>query len=239
MHSSLIPKGGGIKMNRKSIRISICLILILILSLSLSGTSFALRGGNVDTGSKQISAPIVENLKPSSETTKMTYLRQVPSNVDIISNQITISNEENAKPASETTKMTSQKAASLDADVNPMSLSRPTKGTNLPYSGAFSGVNTEIFSNYYFFTNGSTQLYVDWNVKADYPANVLWHINVYQAGTNKFVASSDKFQIDSNTGWWTTRFYNLDPAYNYYISFVNDGPQIGSPISGDFTVRLK
>ncbi|ADL70110.1 hypothetical protein Tthe_2660 [Thermoanaerobacterium thermosaccharolyticum DSM 571] len=226
-------------MNRKSIRISICLILILILSLSLSGTSFALRGGNVDTGSKQISAPIVENLKPSSETTKMTYLRQVPSNVDIISNQITISNEENAKPASETTKMTSQKAASLDADVNPMSLSRPTKGTNLPYSGAFSGVNTEIFSNYYFFTNGSTQLYVDWNVKADYPANVLWHINVYQAGTNKFVASSDKFQIDSNTGWWTTRFYNLDPAYNYYISFVNDGPQIGSPISGDFTVRLK
>ncbi|KAA5806626.1 hypothetical protein [Thermoanaerobacterium thermosaccharolyticum] len=226
-------------MNRKSIRISICLILILILSLSLSGTSFALRGGNVDTGSKQISAPIVENLKPSSETTKMTYLRQVPSNVDIISNQITVSTEENAKPASETTKMTSQKAASLDADVNPMSLSRPTKGTNLPYSGAFSGVNTEIFSNYYFFTNGSTQLYVDWNVKADYPANVLWHINVYQAGTNKFVASSDKFQIDSNTGWWTTRFYNLDPAYNYYISFVNDGPQIGSPISGDFTVRLK
>lgn len=239
MRNILIPKGGEIKVNRKSIRISICLILILILSLSLSGTSFALRGGNVDTGSKQISAPIVENLKPSSETTKMTYLRQVPSNVDIISNQITVSTEENAKPASETTKMTSQKAASLDADVNPMSLSRPTKGTNLPYSGAFSGVNTEIFSNYYFFTNGSTQLYVDWNVKADYPANVLWHINVYQAGTNKFVASSDKFQIDSNTGWWTTRFYNLDPAYNYYISFVNDGPQIGSPISGDFTVRLK
>ncbi|TCW33472.1 hypothetical protein EDC21_12130 [Thermohydrogenium kirishiense] len=226
-------------MNRKSIRISICLILILILSLSLSGISFASRGGNVDTGSKQISAPNVENFEPSSETTKMTSPRQVPLNVDVISNQITISNEENAKPASETTKMTSQKAASLDADVNPMSLSRPTKGTNLPYSGAFSGVNTEIFSNYYFFTNGSTQLYVDWNVKADYPANVLWHINVYQAGTNKFVASSDKFQIDSNTGWWTTRFYNLDPAYNYYISFVNDGPQIGSPISGDFTVRLK
>ncbi|MDE4542921.1 hypothetical protein [Thermoanaerobacterium sp. R66] len=226
-------------MNKKSIRISICLILILILSLSLSGTSFALRGGNVDTGSKQISASNVENFEPSSETTKMTSPRQVPSNVDIISNQITVSTEENAKPASETTKMTSQKVASLNADINPMSLSRPTKGTNLPYGGAFSGVNTEIFSNYYFFTNGSTQLYVDWNVRADYTANVLWHINVYQAGTNKFVMSSDQFSTDSNTGWWTTRFYNLDPAYNYYISFVNDGPQIGSPISGDFTVRLK
>ncbi|PHO07294.1 hypothetical protein BFT35_06670 [Thermoanaerobacterium thermosaccharolyticum] len=225
-------------MNKKSIRISICLILILILSLSLSGISFASRGGNVDTGSKQIAAPIVENLEPSSETTKMTSPRQVPSNVDIISNQITISTEENAKPASETTKMTSQKVASLNA-VNPMSLSRPTKGTNLPYDGAFSGVNTEIFSNYYFFTNGSTQLYVDWNVRADYTANVLWHINVYQAGTNKFVMSSDQFSTNSNTGWWTTRFYNLDPAYNYYISFVNDGPQIGSPLSGDFTVRLK
>ncbi|MFU0782403.1 MAG: Fibronectin type-III domain-containing protein [Thermoanaerobacterium thermosaccharolyticum] len=226
-------------MNRKSIRISICLILILILSLSLSGTSFASKGGNADIDSKQIAAPNVENLEPSSETTKMTSPRQVPSNVDIISNQITISTEENAKPASETTKMTSQKVASLNADINPMSLSRPTKGTNLPYDGAFSGVNTEIFSNYYFFTNGSTQLYVDWNVRADYPANVLWHINVYQAGTNKFVMSSDQFSTNSNTGWWTTRFYNLDPAYNYYISFVNDGPQIGSPISGDFTVRLK
>lgn len=227
-------------MNRKSIRISICLILILILSLGLSGISFALRGGNVDTGSKQISAPNVENFEPSSETTKMTSPRQVPSNVDIISNQITVSTEENAKPASETTKMTSQKVASLNADVNPMSLSRPTNGTNLPYDGAFSGVNTEIFSNYYFFTNGSTQLYVDWNVKADYPVNTLWHINVYQAGTNKFVMSSDQFSTNSNTGWWTTRFYNLDPAYNYYISFVNDGPpDFGSPISGNFTVRLK
>ncbi|AGB20259.1 hypothetical protein [Thermoanaerobacterium thermosaccharolyticum] len=225
-------------MNRKSIRISICLILILILSLSLSGTSFASREENEGAG-KQIAAPIVENLEPSSETTKMTSQKSVPLNVDIISNQVTVSNEEAAKPASETTKMTSQKVASLNADVNPMSLSRPTKGTNLPYSGAFSGVNTEIFSNYYFFTNGSTQLYVDWNVRADYPANVLWHINVYQAGTNKFVMSSDQFSTDSNTDWWTTRFYNLDPAYNYYISFVNDGPQIGSPISGDFTVRLK
>lgn len=192
----------------------------------------------MDTGSKQFVVSNVENLEPSSETTKMTYSRQVPSNVDIISNQITVSTEENAKPASETTKMTLQKADSLNA-ANPMSLSRPTKGTNLPYDGSFSGVNTEIFSNYYFFTNGSTQLYVDWNVKADYPANVLWHINVYQAGTNKFVMSSDQFSTNSNTGWWTTRFYNLDPAYNYYISFVNDGPQIDSPISCDFTVRLK
>ncbi|MCP2238766.1 MSCRAMM family adhesin SdrC [Thermoanaerobacterium thermosaccharolyticum] len=225
-------------MNRKSIRISICLILILILSLSLSGTSFASREENEGAG-KQIAAPIVENLEPSSETTKMTSQKSVPLNVDIISNQVTVSNEETAKPASETTKMTSQKSASLNA-VNPMSLSRPTKGTNLPYDGAFSGVNTEIFSNYYFFTNGSTQLYVDWNVRADYPANVLWHINVYQAGTNKFVMSSDQFSTNSNTGWWTTRFYNLDPAYNYYISFVNDGPpDFGSPISGNFTVRLK
>ena len=125
--------------------------------------------------------------------------------------------------------------------ITPMSLSRPTSGTNLPYNGSFSGVNSEIFSNYYFYTNGSTKLYVDWNVTADYTMqNPSFHINLYQAGTNKLVLSTQKFNTSTHTGWWTTTFSNLNTAYNYYISFVNDGPGSaagGNPISGNFTVR--
>lgn len=146
-------------------------------------------------------------------------------------------NGKNVHPSSQTTQMTSTKSASLNVNVSPMSLSRPTSGTSLPYSGSFSGVNTEIFSNYYFFTNGATQFYVDWNVTA--ATSTLWHINVYQAGTNNLVLSTPKFSTGTYTGWYTTTISNLSSAYNYYISFQNDGPiDTGTPISGTFTVRL-
>lgn len=148
-------------------------------------------------------------------------------------------NGENVNPASQTTQKTSTEFGSFDLGVNPMSLEPPTSGTDLPYNGSFTRVNSEIFSSYYFFTNGATQFYVDWNVTADYPIKTLWHINVYQAGTDEFVVSSRQFNTSDNTGNWTSRFYNLDPAYNYYISFVNDGPPDHSTsISGDFEVRL-
>jgi len=150
-------------------------------------------------------------------------------------------NAENTHPSAETTQITSTKSDSLSDSlnvINPQSLSRPTSGTNLPYSGSFSGVNGEIFSNYYFYTNGATQFYVDWNVRPDYPIKTYWHINVYEAGTNDFVLSSSQFNTTDYTGNWTTRFYNLDSAYNYYISFVNDGPPSASSLSGNFTARL-
>jgi len=149
-------------------------------------------------------------------------------------------NGENVHPSSQTSKMVSTKSVSLNnIGINPMSLSRPTSGTYLPYNGSFSAVDTEIYSNYYFFTNGATKFYVDSTVTADTPPGMNYHINVYQAGTNKFVLSSSEFNTDSNTGMWTTTFSNLDPAYNYYISFQNDG--LGGtllPISGSFKVRL-
>lgn len=143
-------------------------------------------------------------------------------------------NGKNVHPSSQTTQITSTKSASLNAAVNPLSLIRPTTGTNLPYYGSFSGVNTEIFSNYYFNTKPATQFYVDWGVQA--ASATKWHINVYQAGTNNLVVSSPQYDTSVNTGSWTTRFYNLDSAYNYYISFKNDGPS--DAISGLFTARL-
>jgi len=149
-------------------------------------------------------------------------------------------NEKDVTPSSQTTQMTSEKSAtSLNVGVTPMSLSKPTSGTALPYSGSFSGVNGEIFSNYYFFTNGANKFYVDWNVTFDTQTTKYFHINVYQAGTNKFVLSTEKFASNSYTGWYTTTFSNLSTAYNYYISFVNDGPiDYPGTLSGDFTARL-
>lgn len=148
----------------------------------------------------------------------------------------------NVIPSSETIQITSAKSTistAFSASVSPMTTSRPGSGTSLPYSGSFSGVNGTIYSNYYFFTNGATQFYVDWNVTPDYPIYTEWHINVYRAGTNAFVMSSRQFDTSAYTGDWNTRFYNLDSAYNYYISFVNDGPpDQGTSISGSFKVRL-
>lgn len=138
----------------------------------------------------------------------------------------------NVQPSSQTTQMTSTESASLNAVVNPLSLSRPTTGTNLPYSGSFSGVNTEIFSNNYFNTTGATQFYVVWGVTA--PSRMYWHINVYQVGTNNLVVQSGQFNTSSYTGSYTTTFSNLNPNYNYYISFKNDG---GNAISGTFLVK--
>ncbi|NMA70188.1 MAG: hypothetical protein GX958_12355 [Desulfitobacterium sp.] len=146
--------------------------------------------------------------------------------------------ERNVQPAIQTTEITSTQSASLNVPAAPMALTRPTTGTYLPYNGYFIGVWTEIFSNYYFLTSGSTEFYIDWNVTSDTPDYALWHFNVYNASTNKLVLSSQQFNTGVHTGKWTSRVYNLDPAYNYYISFVNDTAPLGGPrISGDFTVR--
>lgn len=149
-------------------------------------------------------------------------------------------NEKDVTPFSQTTQMTSVKSATSSNEVViPMSTSKPTSGTDLPYSGSFSGVNGEIYSNYYFFTNGASKFYVDWNVTCAAKQTKYFHINLYQAGTNKLVLSTEKFATTSYTGSYTTTFSNLSTAYNYYISFVNDGPiDVIGTISGDFTVRL-
>ncbi len=146
--------------------------------------------------------------------------------------------EKNVQPASQTTEITSTQSTSLNMSADPMALTRPTTGTSLPYTGYFNGLWTEIYSNYYFLTSGSTQFYVDWNVTTDAPGTALWHINVYNASTNQIVLSTQQYDTSVYTGNWSTRIYNLDPAYNYYISFVNDSAPLGGPrISGNFTVR--
>lgn len=123
-------------------------------------------------------------------------------------------------------------------DITVQSLERPTDGIDLPHSGAFYGVSSEISSNYYFYTKNSTSFGVNWSVRSDDQRNVPWHINVYQAKTNKFVVSTKSFSTASYTKTYTTTISNLDPAYSYYISFVNDGTEDGMTISGDYTAHF-
>jgi hypothetical protein len=174
-------------------------------------------GGNIekaaDTAADKIG--IVDNLnKPVIETTS-------EAKVEILD------------PAADKSPALDSKKVGTSSSVGLFSTTYPTSFWNINSRGCyvadFSGVRDTIYTNYYFPTNSSGELYIRGTVNEDYPHSGTYTITAYELGSNRAVASST---FNANQRIFV-RFYNLNTSKNYFFGVTHNS---NNTISGSLSI---